>query len=46
MAKNMTFSKEIRIFLIFLSIPEVQIPQKQRFWSSGSVFLGQKAYDT
>ena len=38
MAKNMTFSKEILIFLMFIGISEVQITQKQRFWPSGSVF--------
>ena len=40
--KNMTFSKEIWIFLMFLGIPEVQIPQKQRFWPSGMVFWRRK----
>ena len=42
MAKNMIFSKEIWIFLIFLGIPEAQIPQKQRFWPSGRGYYGQK----
>ena len=37
MAKNMTFSTEISIFLMFLGILEVQIPQKQRFWPSSRV---------
>ena len=38
MEKNMTFTKKIFVFLIFLGIPEVQLPQKQRFWPSGRVF--------
>jgi len=31
MAKNMTFSKEILIVLMFLGISEVQIPQNNVF---------------
>ena len=38
MAENMTFSKWILIFLMFLGIPEAQLLQKQRFWPSGRVF--------
>jgi len=46
MAKNMTFPREISIFLMFLGIPDVQIPQKQRFWPSSRVFKGQKVLKT
>ena len=46
MAKNMTFAEEICIFLMFLCIPDVRIPPKQRFWPSGMVFKGQKVLKT
>ena len=46
MTKNMTFTEEICIFLMFLGIPDVQIPRKQRFWPSGRVFKGQKVLKT
>ena len=46
MTKNMTFTEEIRIFLMFLGIPEVQIPPETIFWPSGRVFKGQKVLKT
>ena len=42
MAKNTTFPMKIWLFLMCLVIPEVQIPQKQRFWPSGRGFQLQK----
>ena len=42
----MTFSEEIRICLMFLGIPDVHIPQKQRFSPSERVFKGQKVVKT
>ena len=45
-AKNMTFSEKICIFLMFSGIPDVQIPQKQCFSPSERVFEGQKVLKT
>ena len=46
MAKNTTFPMKIWLFLMCLVIPEVQIPQKQRFWPSGRGFQLQKVLKT
>ena len=42
-AKNMTFSKKIWIFSMFLDIPEVQIPPKTTFLTLWQSFLTSKS---